>query len=234
MRGRVRLSSPVFLIMAATAAILAGALAAAVPLFEERPVTGRADDFIRPFDYIIPAGSNVWLDRHTDHLQVFLSPGQRLGLSIWAVDEVLVDHCPPLKPGEPPGAVRPRQPGVDGLLAYLRSVDGIHVSPMGYMFIDQRQAVRVDLAVGMDVVCPAGARWLYLWRDTSPRGDGVAMQVGGNDWLPLAILDVDGETIVFELWRGEDWGRSGEKIVRSIRFAYRPPPPSPVSPTRTP
>jgi signal transduction histidine kinase len=234
LRGRVRLSSPVFLMASAAVAIAVVALAAAVPLFEERPIPGRADDFIRPFDYIIPAGSNVRLDRHTDHLQVFISPGDRLGLSIWAVDEVLVDHCPPLKPAEPPGAVRPRQPGVDGLLAYLRSVEGLHVSPMGYMSIDQRLAVRVDLAVGMDVVCPAGPRWLYLWRDTSPRGDGVAMQVGGDGWLPLAILDVDGQTIVFELWGAEDWGRSGEKIVNSIRFAYRPPLPSPASPTRAP
>jgi signal transduction histidine kinase len=233
LRGRVRLSSPVFLIMAAAAAIVVVALAAAVLPFEERPITGRADDFIRPFDYIIPAGSNVQLDRHSDHLQVFLSPGDRLGLSVWAVDEVLVDHCP-WKRGEPPGAVGPLLPGVDGLLAYLRSVDGLHVSPMGYMTIDLRQAVRVDLAVGKDVVCPAGPRWLYLWRDTSPRGDGVPMQVSGDGWLPLAILDVDGQTIVFELWGGEDWAPAGQKLVDSIRFLYRPPPPSPASPTRTP
>jgi hypothetical protein len=233
LRGGVRLSSPVFLIMVAAVAIVVVALIAAVPLFEERPITGRADDFIRPFDYVIPAGSNARLVTHSDHLQVFLSPGSRLGLSVWAVDDVLVDHCPP-KRGEPPGAVGPRQPGVDGLLAYLRSVDGLHVSPMGYRTIDQRQAVRVDLAVGKDVVCPTGPRWLYLWRDTSPRGEGDAMQVCCDGWLPLAILDVDGQTVVFELWSSEDWAPTGEKIVDSIRFAYRPPPLSPASPTRTP
>jgi signal transduction histidine kinase len=232
-RGRVRVSSPVFLIMAAVAVIVAVALAAAVPLFEEGPISGRADDFIRPFDYIIPAGSNVRLDRHTDDLQVFISPGNRLGLSVWAVDKVLVDHCP-WNLGEPPGAVRPLQPGVHGLAAYLESVDGLHVLPMGLMTIDRREAVRVDLAVGKDVVCPAGPRWLYLWRDTSPGGDGVAMQVGGDGWLPLAILDVDGQTIVFELWGGEDWAPTGRELVDSIRFLYRPPPPSPASPTRTP
>jgi signal transduction histidine kinase len=232
-RRRVRLSSPGFLIMSAAAAILVVALAAAVPIIVERPLYGRADDFVRPFDYIIPAGSNVRLDRHMDDLQVFISPGDRLGLSVWAVDEVLVDHCP-WKHGEPPGAVRPLQPGVDGLLAYLRSVDGLHVSPTGYMTIDRRQAVRVDLTVGEDVVCPAGPRWLYLWRDTSPSGDGVPMQVAGNGWLPLAILDVDGQTIVFELWGGEDWAPTGREFVDSIRFLYLPPPPSPASPTRTP
>jgi signal transduction histidine kinase len=233
-RGRMRLSSPAFLIMAVATAILIVALAAAMPIFEARPVSGRADDFIRPFDYIIPAGSNVRLDRHTDDLQVFISPGNKLGLSVWAVDDVLVDHCP-WQPGEPPGPVRPLQPGVDGLLAYLQSVDGLHVSPTGYMFIDRRQAVRIDLAVGTDVVCPAGPRWLYLWRDTSPRGDGVAMQVPGDGWLPLAVLDVDGQTIVFELWGGEDWAPTGRELVDSIRFLYQPPAnPSPASPTRTP
>jgi hypothetical protein len=233
LRGRVRLSSPVFLIASAAVAIAVVALAAAVPLFEERPITGRADDFIRPFDYIIPAGSNVRLDRHTDDLQVFISPGNRLGLSVWAPDEVLVDHCP-WGPGDPPGQVRPLEPGVDGLLAYLRSVEGLHVSPMGYMSIDQRLAVRVDLTVGKDVMCPAGPQWLYLWRDISPKGDGVPMQVAGEGWLPLAILDVDGQTIVFELWGGEDWAPVGRELVDSIRFLYRPPPPSPTSPTLTP
>jgi hypothetical protein len=176
----------------------------------------------------------VRLDRHTDDLQVFVSPGDRLGLSIWAVDEVLVDHCP-WEPGDPPGAVRPRQPGVDGLLAYLQSVDGLHVNPMRSIDIDRRQTTRVDLAVGEDVVCPAGPRWLYLWRDTSPRGDGVPMQVGGEGWLPIAILDVDGQTIVFELWGSEEWVPTGRELVDSIRFLYQPPAnPSPASQTRTP
>ena len=104
------------------------ALAAAVPIIVERPLYGRADDFVRPFDYIIPAGADVRLDPKSDHLQVFISP--RFGLSIWAVDEVLEDQCP-WKPGEPPGPVVPRQPGVDGLLDYLQSVDGLHVRPGG-------------------------------------------------------------------------------------------------------
>jgi signal transduction histidine kinase len=221
-RGRVRLSSPVFLIMAGAAAILVVALAAAVPLFEDRAVSGRADDFIRPFDYIIPAGSNVRLEPKSDHLQVFVAPSGQNGLSIWAVDDVLVDQCPWGR-GEPPGAVGPRQPGVDGLLDYLHSVDGLHVSPMGNFSVDRREAVRVDLAAGDERVCPAGPKWLYLWRDTSPRGQGVPMQVGGDGWLPLAILDIDGQTIVLELWSDSDWVPTGVKVVDSIRFLYQPP-----------
>ena len=76
LRGRARLSSPVVLIVVAAAAILVVALAA-VPVFEARPVPGRADDFIRPFDYVIPAGANVRLDPKSDHLQVFALPGRQ-------------------------------------------------------------------------------------------------------------------------------------------------------------
>jgi len=221
----------VFLIMAGAAAILVVALAAAIPLFEDRAVSGRADDFIRPFDYIIPAGSNVRLEPRSDHLQVFVAPGSQNGLSIWAVDDVLVDQCP-WEPGEPPGAVGSRQPGVEGLLAYLHSVYGLHVSPMGNFSVDRREAVRVDLAVGDERVCPAGPKWLYLWRDTSPRGKGVPMQVGGDGWLPIGILDIDGQTIVVELWSDSDWVPTGVKILDSIRFLYRPPPEGPTtSPT---
>ena len=103
------------------------------------------------------------------------------------------------------------------------------------MTVDRRQAVRVDLAVGNDVVCPAGPRWLYLWRDTSAAGEGAAIQVYGDGWLPLAILDVDGQTIVFEIWSGDDWMPTGRTDRRldplPLPTSGRP---SPTSPTRTP
>jgi hypothetical protein len=223
------------MIIGSAAIVLVVAWAAAAPIFEARPVYGRADNFIRPFDYVIPAGSNVVLDSKSDHLQVFVSPQTMLGLSIWAVDDVLVDPCPPLKI-DARGTVRSRQPGVDGLLDYLQSVDGLHVSPMGYMTIDQREAVRVNLTAGGERTCPAlpdgPSSWLFPWRDTSPTGDGTGMGVPRDRWVPLAILDVDGQTIVFELWSGENWVPTGESLVNSIRFAYRPPPLTP-SPTRS-
>ena len=150
------------------------------------------------------------------------------------VDEVLEDQCP-WKPGEPPGPVVPRQPGVNGLLNYLRSVDDLQVMAMGNTFVEQRPAVRVDLAVRDPWVCRAGPRWMYLWRDTSSAGEGTPMQVFGADWLPLAILDVDGQTIVFEIWNADDWEPTGRQILDSIRFLYRPPAETPpVGPTRSP
>jgi hypothetical protein len=233
-RGRVRLASPVVLIVVAAGTILVVALAAALPVIEERPVFGRADDFVRPFDYMIPAGTNVRLYPKSDHLQVLSPPPANMhGLSIWAVDEVLMDHCP-WKPGEPPGAVGPRQPGVEGMLDYLRSVDGLHVTPEGYFSVDRRQAMRVDLTVDEDWRCPGDQRCLYPWRDTSPAGEGTAMAVCGDDTKPLAILEIDGQTIVIELWSDEDWVATGIKIVDSIRFLYRPPAEAPAaSPTRS-
>ena len=58
------------------------------------------------------------------------------------------------------------------------------------------------------------------------------MQVYGDGQLvPLAILDVDGQTIVIELWSGDDWAwptamrsltRSASSIDRPRAFAGEP------------
>jgi len=235
-RGRVSVSSPVFLMVAAATAILVVALAAAVPVIEERPDFGRADQFVRPFDYMIPAGSNVRLYADSERLHVLSPPPRDMhGLSIWAVDEVLVDPCP-WKFGEPPGAVGPRRPGVDGLLDYLDSVDGLYAARAGYRWVDGRQAVRVDLSIDEDSTCPGDKkRHLVLWRDTSPAGQDTGMQVYDDGVVPLAILDVYGQVIVIELWGDDDWVPTGIKIVDSIRFLNRPPSgPSPESPTSSP
>ena len=47
------------------------------------------------------------------------------------------------------------------------------------------------------------------WRDTSSRAKARRCKSSGDGWLPIAILDVDGQTIVFEFWSGEDWMPTG-------------------------
>ena len=69
--GRVRWSSPVVLIAAVAASIAVMALIAAVPSMQPSPPdVGRADSFVRPFDYQVPAGSDIRLYPKSDRLHV--------------------------------------------------------------------------------------------------------------------------------------------------------------------
>ena len=232
-RTRVHLSSPIVLIVIVTASLVVAAVVAALPVTPRPPIDGRAEAFVRPFVYQVPGDSNITLDAKSDRLHV-LGPGRQGGISIWAVDDVLVDQCP-WKEDEEPGAVGPRQPGAEGLLSYLRSVDRLHVEDAGHTTIDGRPAFRLNLTVeGGDARCPiAPDASLYLWRDTSPTGDGVGMQVPSLGRVPLTVLDIDEETIAIEIWSGDDvdiWEPTAERIVESIRFLYRPPDePSPAT-----
>ena len=73
--GRVRWSSPVVLIAAVAASIAVMALIAAVPSMQPSPPdVGRADSFVRPFDYQVPAGSDIRLYPKSDRLHVLSAP----------------------------------------------------------------------------------------------------------------------------------------------------------------
>ena len=67
----------------------------------------------------VPAApdSQVRLRAYSDHLNVLWRGGQ--GLSIWVVEDVLANPC------MPDGPLATRAPGADGLIAYLRSVQGL-------------------------------------------------------------------------------------------------------------
>jgi signal transduction histidine kinase len=227
-----RLSSPAALIVAVAAAITVIALVAALPSMQQRPsLDGRADGFMRPFVYQVPAGSGIRLYAKSDHLHVLSAPpGDQEGISIWVVDDVLVDHCD-WDPMGPPGIVRQREPSVAGLLSYLRSVDHLRIQDAGQAVIDGRAAVRLDLIVEHGGDCqPPSDPHLLLWRDTSPTGT-IPMQVPEWTHVPVSILDVDGATVAIEIWSTKSetsidtWLPTANKIVDSIRFLYRPPPP---------
>ena len=116
-------------------------------------------DFVRPFDYLVPAGADVRLYPEFGTLHVLSPPPRNMnGLSIWAVDEVFGGPLPEV--GEPPGAVGPRQPGVGGLLDYLRSVDGLDVEPGRFSSTAARQ-FSVDLTLEEDWQCPGEAGASY-------------------------------------------------------------------------
>jgi signal transduction histidine kinase len=239
-QARVRLSSPVVLLAVIAASMAGVALVAAIPGMQPRPPdSGRDESFVRPFDYQVPSGSNIRLYPHSDRLHVLsAAPGDMQGISIWAVDDVLVDHCS----WEPTTPLVAREPGVDGLLAYIRSVDHLHVEEIGPLTIDSRPAYRIDLTLeGNDSGCTGldnSYNGLVLWRDKSADGHGGLIQIYGNDQVPVTLLEVDGVTIAIEIWSGgemDDWRPTAEKIVDSIRFLYRPPAEtSPASPARSP
>jgi signal transduction histidine kinase len=230
---RVRLSSPVVLFALLATAIAGVAVVAAIPGMQPSPPdSGRAEDFVRPFDYQVPAGSGIRLYAKSDHLNVLSEPPADVwGISIWAVGDVLKDPCD----WQEDSTLVPREPGVEGLLSYIRSVDRLHVEDVGPVVIDSRPAFRVDLSVaGGKTGCEDPLSSIYLWRDER----GTEFQVPQQGHVPLTILDVDGETIAIEIWAGghmEGWLPTAEKIVDSIRFLYRPPAEaSPATPTRSP
>jgi hypothetical protein len=214
-------------------AIAGVAVVAAIPGMQPSPPdSGRAEGFVRPFDYQVPAGSGIRVYAKSDHLNVLSEPPADVwGISIWAVGHVLKDPCD----WQEDSTLVPREPGVEGLLSYIRSVDRLHVEDVGPVVIDSRPAFRVDLSVaGGKTGCEDPLSSIYLWRDER----GTVIQVPQQGHVPLTILDVDGETIAIEIWAGghmEGWLPTAEKIVDSIRFLYRPPAEaSPATPTRSP
>jgi signal transduction histidine kinase len=227
-RGRDRLSSPVVLIVLLVGVIAVLAVSAAVAGGPARlPIYGRADGFVRPFDYHVPADSNIVLVPKSDHLNVLQGPSQAQGgISIWVVEGVVVDHCAS-KVDSPLVA---REPGIDGLLVYLRSVPHLHMEEVGPWTIDGRPGVRVELSAEGGVTgCPDHSS-LFLWRDSPPTGEGHEMQVPEQGRVPVILVEVDGATVALEIWHGdpryyETWFPAAEEIIDSIRFLYRPPAP---------
>jgi signal transduction histidine kinase len=231
-RPRSRLSSPAVLFVVVLASIAVVALAAAVPEMGPRPPeNGRADAFVRPFSYAVPAGSDIRLYSKSDHLQVLSPPpGELIGISIWAVEDVLQDHC---KQG-PDSAVVAREPGVEGLLSYLRSVARLHVEDLGHVVVDGRPASRVDLSMeGDSAGCDDPRSSIFLWRDAK----GIPIQIPKQGHVPVTLLDVDDATIAIEIWSGgpiESWMPTAETIVASIRFFHSPAAASPSASTSAP
>ena len=229
-QGRSRLSNPAVLFVVAAGAIAVVALAGAVPGMQPRPPeSGRADGFVRPFAYEVPAGSDIGLQAKSDHLHVLSAPPFDMeGISIWAVEDVLKDPCT----FGPDSAVVPREPRVEGLLSYLRSVNRLHVHDVGPTVIDGRAAFRVDLTMESDTAgCKDADSSLLLWRDA--KGNAIQVPQGGHV-VPVTVLDVDGATIAIEIWSGgsddpktfEPWVDTADRIIESIRF-FHPPAASP-------
>jgi hypothetical protein len=222
---RVGLPDPVALTVAVVA-MLVVVIVAAVSLAPQEaatPVGQRDDTFARPFDYLLPADMKLRLSVKSERLHVLerTTGDEPEGISIWIVDDVLADPC------RPDGPTSARQPGADGLIGHLRSLTGLELTDVARVTIDGRAATRLDAMVGGGrAACSfEGLRDLEgmsLWRDdVSPSKDWIF--VPRDRPLPLTILDVDGETVVIEVWSYRDldtWLPAANGIIASIRFFH--------------
>jgi signal transduction histidine kinase len=226
-RGRL-LSNPAALFVGVTGLVVIAALAAAGLGAQGAALQrGVAASFARPFYYDVRSDSGIRLsagplnpDRpeRSDRLHV-LSPYPRYseGISIWLVDEVLADVC------DSKGPTAPRQPGVEGLLAHLRSIDRLQIAELPAMTVDGHPATRLDLSVAGSGSGCAQQQALLLWRDAAST---QAMWVPDRARVRVILLDVDRATVVFEIWNQQDlasWLPGAEEIIDSIRFFSRPP-----------
>ncbi|HET9757962.1 MAG TPA: hypothetical protein VFP66_15775 [Candidatus Limnocylindrales bacterium] len=129
--------------------------------------------------------------------------------------------------------LRRREPGVQGLLAYLRSVDHLDVTETGSVLVDNRAGMQVKLSVaGAETGCPDGDA-LGLWHDLWPGGATAMVWVGS--YKEVSLLDLDGETIAIEVWSADDpgmdpWLPTAHSIIDSIRFLNAAPARSPGTP----
>jgi hypothetical protein len=151
----------------------------------------------------------------SDRLHVFSAyRGSGEGITVWIVDGVQSDVCAESR-------VVPRPPGREGLLAYLRSIVRLHVSPDTPTTVDGRPATQVDLTVeGGDSRCPDHA--LFPWRDAAT---GQPIWISDISWVQLVVVDVAEATVVFEIWNQADltpWLPTAHRVIDSIRFFNAP------------
>jgi hypothetical protein len=190
-------------------------------------VDGRAETFARPFVFQVPSDSQIIVDAESPDLHVLSAPPTGYqGISIWNVGDVVTDHCS----WTLDSPTTSRAPGVDGLLAYLRSIPRLHIEERGTLTLDGRPAVRIDLSVeDGDTQCDDDGS-LILWRAEGLEqagGYAVGTQVPEQGYVPLTLLDVDGATIAIEIWSGDPptfdaWFATASRVVDSIRFLHSP------------
>jgi signal transduction histidine kinase len=218
------LSNPGVLIAGVATVIAVAALVAARLGAQDAPTTRVDQTFARPFAFTVPLGTGIELypgplstgdQLLSDRLHVFSAyRGSGEGITVWIVDGVQSDVCAESR-------VVPRPPGREGLLAYLRSIVRLHVSPDTPTTVDGRPATQVDLTVeGGDSRCPDHA--LFPWRDAAT---GQPIWISDISWVQLVVVDVAEATVVFEIWNQADltpWLPTAHRVIDSIRFFNAP------------
>jgi hypothetical protein len=174
------------------------------------PVTGTADTFVRPFDYMLP-GAPVFDYGATEEMYwevrvpAYNDGGHPGGLIVQAIDG-LVDPCD----GE--SAASPLDRGADSVIEYLRTIPELAVTDESETTVDglpAKQVTVIATAGGTD--CPEP----WVWAGTAePFLTGLELR--------LVVLDVDGEHVAVTIYgepENPELPALADGIIGSFDFA---------------
>lgn len=171
-------------------------------------VRGRATNFARPFDYVLPADpqfDNAADDERYFEVRVpeWHDAGHLGGLIIQAVSGGRSDPC------DATSAVVPLEPGADAVFTYLATIPQLTITDLPDTTVGGRPARQARVtSPELTAACPE----LYAWSDAAePFITGVR----------LIAADVDGENVVVSIF-GEtgnpQWPAMADEFLASMRF----------------
>jgi hypothetical protein len=173
-------------------------------------VRGRATNFVRPFDYVLPVDprfDNAANDERYFEVRVpeWFEAGHLGGLHVQTVSGGRSDPC------DAASAVIPLETGADAVFDYLATAPQLTITDLPDTTLDGRTArqARVTSEPGT-AACPE----LYIWSDApEPFITGTPLR--------LIVADVDGENVVVTIYGEPDnpqWPAMADEFLASVRF----------------
>jgi hypothetical protein len=175
------------------------------------PVSGTADMFVRPFDYVLPGApvfdygttnASYWEVR----VPAYNDAGAPGGLIVQAIGGGRADPC------NAESAVVPLDSGPDSVIQYLRTIPELTVTDASDTTVDGRPARQATVtATGGGADCAA----LWLW------GEQTESFITDLE-LRLVVVDVDGEHIVVTIFgepENPELPALADGIIGSFDFA---------------
>ncbi len=169
------------------------------------PATILVDDFAQPFEYRDAPGIGLIQPGHLEGPWGFVGEG----ITAWRINEASSMSCQI-------GKLGPKlEPGPAAFFDWLRSRSDLVVSEATETTVDGRPALSVDVSAS------PSARGCMDGQVRLSATDDVNMMLPSTDTLTRLIgLDLDGDTIVFELWGTdqEEWLPLAQRVLDTIHF----------------
>lgn len=183
---------------------------ATVQLNPDDAVARRADAFVRPFSYVLPADPEFDLGTsngtfHEVRVPEWNDAGHGGGLIVQAVGGGRVDPC------NATSAPLALDAGPDAVISYLKAIPELTISDESSTTVDGRPARQATVLAG-----PATTTCSDLWvwaDDTEPFIRELALRV--------VAVEVDGEHIVITIFGEPDnpgWPALADELIASFRF----------------
>jgi hypothetical protein len=173
-------------------------------------VAGRADTFVRAFDYRLPSDPVFDYGTRNDtyfetRVPTWADAGHAGGLIVQAIGGGRVSPC------DEASATRPIEPGAQAVFDYLAGIAQLTMSDSTAVTVDGRPALQAMVVADTGTpACPE----LRVWTEST---ETFITEIP----LRLIAVEVDGENIVLTIF-GEpgnpDWPALANQIVESIRF----------------